>query len=283
MAKSSPEGGGEEQLGVRLHARLQMFVRRTLLDRRAATDRGQLRLRRLEGRAGREHAEDGDAGTRTRRLVQHLGPQWHPHVVRDRELETFAHHADDRHVIVTKLHAAAEHRWIAAEARAPHLVADHGDRWRRGLLVGLDQDAAHERRRAGNAEAGCGDLRDRDGTRIAAGGGAPGARTLRAGVQDDQVARDVAPGPKLRHRPQRVAPDDEVVQRARLVVVGRNVPVEDLDDAIARGQRQCGRQDQRQHLEDDRADADRERHGQPADNSEAGVLHEHPAAKLEVE
>ena len=219
-------GSREEQLGVRLHTRLEMFVRRTLLDRRAAADRGQLRLRRLEGRAGREHAEDGDAGTRTRRLVQHLGPQRHPHVVRDRELEAFAHHADDRHVLVAKLHAAAKHIRIAAEARAPHLVADHGDRWRRGLRVGLHQDAAHERRSAGHAKAGRGDLRDRDGTRIAAG--------------DDQVARDVAPGTKLRHRPQRVAPDDEVVQRARLVVIRRDVPVADLDDAIAGGQRQRG-------------------------------------------
>ena len=57
-------------------------------------------------------------------------------VVRDRELEAFAHHADHRRVLVAKLHGAAEHIGIAAEARAPHLVADHGDRWRRGLRVG---------------------------------------------------------------------------------------------------------------------------------------------------
>ena len=100
---------------------------------------------------------------------------------------------------------------------------------------------------------------------------------------DDQVARDVAPGTKLRHRPQRAAPDDEVVQRARLVVIGGDVPVADLDDAIAGGQRQRGRRQQRQHLEDDRADADRERHRQPADDGEARIPHEHPPAELEVE
>ena len=211
-----------------------MFVRGRQLDGRAAAERGQLRLRRLEGRAGREHAEDRDGGTRTRRLVQDVGPQRHPQLVRDGEREAFAHHADHRRVLVSELHGAAEHIGVAAEARSPHVVAEHGDRWRTGLLVGCNEDAAQERRTLGDAKAGGGDLRDLDGTRVAAG--------------DDQVARDVPPGAELRHRPQRAAPDDEVVQRARLGVIRRDVPVADLDDAIARGQRQRGIDEQRQHL-----------------------------------
>ena len=246
-----------------------MFVRGRQLDGRAAAERRQLRLRRLEGRAGCEHAEDRDGGTRTRRLVQDVRPQRHPQLVRDGEREAFAHHADHRRVLVSELHGAAEHIGVAPEARSPHVVPEHGHRWRTWPLVGCNEDAAQERRALGDAKAGGGDLRDLDGTRVAAG--------------DDQVAGDVPPGTELRHRPQRAAPDDEVVQRARLGIIRRDVPVADLDDALARGQRQRGIDEQRQHLEDDGADADRERHRQPADDGEARILHEHPAAELQVE
>ena len=126
-----------------------------------AAERGQLRLRRLEGRAGREQAEDGDAGARTRRLVQHLHPQRHPQLVRDRELEAFPHHADDRRVLVAELHAAAEHIGIAAEARAPHVVAEHGDRLaHRPARRPATRTRPRSGARAGDAEAGRGDLRD---------------------------------------------------------------------------------------------------------------------------
>ena len=126
----------EEQLGVGRHLRLQMFVRGRLLERRTAADRRQLRLRGLEGRAGSEHAEDRHRGTRTRRLVQAVGAQRHPQVVRDGEREAFAHHPDHRRVIVSQLHGAAEHIGVAPEARSPHVVTDHGHGWRIGPLVG---------------------------------------------------------------------------------------------------------------------------------------------------
>ena len=42
-------------------------------------------------------------------------------------------------------------------------------------------------------------------------------------------------------------------------------------------------EERRQDLEDDGADADREGHRQTTDNGEARILHEHPAAELEVE
>jgi len=65
--------------------------------------------------------------------------------------------------------------------------------------------------------------------------------------------------------------------------IRRNVPVADLDDALARGQWQRGKDEQGQHFEDDGPDADRERHREPADNGEARILHEHPAPELQVE
>ena len=99
----------------------------------------------------------------------------------------------------------------------------------------------------------------------------------------DQVARQVTPRPELRHGPQRAAPDVEVVQRAWLGTIRRDVPVADPHEAVALGQRQGRVHEDRQHLEDDRPDADRECHGQPGDHGEAWILHEHPPPELEVE
>jgi hypothetical protein len=218
---------------------------------------------------GREQAEDGDGGTRTRLLIQDVGPQRGPQLVRDGEREAFAHHPDHRRGVVTELHGVAEHIGVAAEARSPHVVPEQGHGWRIWPLVGGNEDAAQERLAVGDAKARGGDLRHFDGARVAAG--------------DDQVAGDVTPGTELRHRPQRAAPDDEVMKRALLEPIRRDVPVADLDDALAYGQRQRGRHQQRQHFEDHGADADGKRHRQAADDGQARVLDEHPAPELQVE
>ena len=102
-------------------------------------------------------------------------------------------------------------------------------------------------------------------------------------VRHDQVARHVTPRPQLRHGPQRAAPDAEVVQRALLGTMRRDVPVADLHEAVALGERQGRVHEDRHHLEDDRPDADRECHRQPGDHGEARIPHEHPTPELEVE
>src|SRR5687768_5266229 len=109
-----------------------MFVRPRLLDRCTATDRRQLRLRRVESHTGCEHAEYLYGWTRTRRMVETRRAQRSPEVVRDRECEAFAHHTDDGRGLGSKLHALAKHTRIAAEARSPDLIAEH--RHRRGTV-----------------------------------------------------------------------------------------------------------------------------------------------------
>ena len=249
--------------------RLKLRVGGGLLARETLPDRRQLRLRRVEGRAGREQAEHGDRRPGPRRMRVVDDAQRRPHLVRDRERETLAHHADDGHVFRPELHAPAEHSGVTPEPRPPDVVADHRDRRRTGALVGLHQHAPHERRAIRDAKGGGGDLGDLHGTGVS--------------LRHDQVARHVTPRPQLRHGPQRAAPDVEVVQRALLGTLRRDVPVADLHEAVALGQRQGRVHEDRHHLEDDRPDADRECHRQPADDGQAGILHEHPAAEFQVE
>jgi hypothetical protein len=239
------------------------------LDRGSTAERGQFRLRRLERRPWGEQPEnrDGRAGPRRRRHP--VGPQGHPQLVRDREGETLPHHADHRHVLVSELYGPAEHVRVAAKAHPPQVVTEHGDSRGAGLLVGWGKDTPQERRCSCHPKARGGDLGGLDGTRDA--------------ICGDQVAGDVAPCAELGDRAQRAAPDDKIVQDARLESVGRDVPVLDLDDALAGRQRQRRMHEQRCHLEDDRPYADRKRHRQPADDGQARILHQHPAPELQVE
>ena len=249
--------------------RLKLRVGGGLLARETLPDRRQLRLRRVEGRAGREQAEHGDRRPGPRRMRVVDDAQRRPHIVRDRKRETLAHHADDGHVFRPELHGPAEHSGVTPEPRPPDVVADHRDRRRTGALVGLRQHAPHERRAIRDAKGGGGDLGDLHGTGVS--------------LRHDQVARHVTPRPQLRHGPQRAAPDVEVVQRAWLGTLRRDVPVADLHEAVPLGQRQGRVHEDRHHLEDDRPDADRECHRQPGDDREAWIPHEHPAPELEVE
>jgi hypothetical protein len=260
--------GVPAQHRVRRDMRLKMCVSGGLLAGDTLPDRRHLRLRRVEGRARREQAEHGDRRPGPRRVRVVDGAQGRPHIVRDREREPLAHHADDGHVLGPELHASADHSRVASKPRPPDVVSDHRDRWCIGALVGLHQHAPHERRAIRDAKRGRGDLGDLHGTGVS--------------LRHDQVARHVTPGPQLRHGPQRAAPDVEVVQRAWLGTVCCDVPVANLHEPVALGQRQRWMHDQRQHLEDHGADADPERHRHAAHDGQAGILQEHPAAEFQV-
>ena len=50
-----------------------------------------------------------------------------PHIVRDRKLESLAHHADDGDVVGAQLHGPAEDRGVTSEPRLPDVVSDDRD------------------------------------------------------------------------------------------------------------------------------------------------------------
>ena len=200
-------------------------------------------------------------------MIETSGLERQPHVVRDRKLEALTHDADHREVLAAELDVTPEHVGVAAKPRAPHLVADHRDRRRRGLFVGLDQHAAHQRLTVGDAESRDAHLGDVDGTRIAG---------------HHEVAGRVAPRADVGHRAQRLAPLEEVVEDLVLVLVLHEVHALNLTEAIALRQRQRGMRGQAEDLVDDEADPDREGHRHAADDGQARILHEHTAAELDV-
>ena len=100
MPRSSPDGAGEEQLGVRLHTRLQMFVRGTLLDRRARPTVVSSACAVSRVAPGASTPKTVMPGPERGAWSSIVRPQRHPQVVRDRELEALAHHADHCRVLV---------------------------------------------------------------------------------------------------------------------------------------------------------------------------------------
>ena len=135
------------------------------------------------------------------------------------------------------------------------------------MFVRLVQYAAEHGTPRGDAEGGRGDLRRHLGPRAA--------------VRAHQVGARVAIGAEVRDRPCR-APELVVVQDAILVLEHLRIPALDPHDAIAVGERSFVRGMMRTS-EGDGAEPDAERHRQAADDREPGVLHEHPAAQLQVE
>jgi hypothetical protein len=71
-------------------------------------------LRGLRGCAGGEQGKDGNRGAGARLLIQNRSLERQPDVVRHRKLEALTHYANDRDVLVSELHGASEHVWIAA-------------------------------------------------------------------------------------------------------------------------------------------------------------------------
>jgi hypothetical protein len=261
--------GNREQLGVPHHLGLQVLVRVGEFPRRALAQRREFRLRLAERRAGGEPPEDGDGGPTERRVVKHVRAERRPRFVRDREREAVRHHAHHGGVRVPDLHGSPDDRGVGREARPPQVVAEDHHRRRTGPLVLRHEGAAQQRRRRGDAEPRRGDRRDLHRAGLA--------------VTPGEVARDVFPRPEVGHRPHRLAPDAEVVQRARLRVARLQVPVSQVHDAVALRQRQRGADEEHQHLKDDGADTDRERHCESADDRQSRILGQHPAAELEVE
>ena len=97
-----------------------------------------------------------------------------------------------------------------------------------------------------------------------------------------EVPARVAPGADVGQRAQRLLPLEEVVEDLFLLDVRRHVDAANFDQARALGQRQGGVGEEAHHLDDDDADPDREGHRQAADDRQAGILHEHPAAEFQV-
>ena len=87
---------------------------------------------------GASRAKTVIAGPERGVLIEDSGLERQPHVVRDRKLEALTHDPDHRGVLVSELHVASEHVWIAAKPRAPHVVANHRHGGRCGLFVGFE-------------------------------------------------------------------------------------------------------------------------------------------------
>jgi hypothetical protein len=258
-----------EHLRVRHHLGLQVLVRVWPLPGRSLAERRELRLRLAERRAGGESPEDGDAGSAAWRIVEHARAKRCPRVVRDRKREAVRHHAHHGGVRLSELHGPPDDLRVAREARLPHVVAKDHHRRRSGLLVRRHEGAAQQRRRRSDPEPRRGDRRDLHREDLP--------------VTPLEVACDVLPRPEVGHRPHRLAPDTEVVRRARLRVARLHVPVPQVHDAVALRQRQRGTDEQHHHLEYDDADPDGERHRESADDGQPRILDQHPAAELEVE
>jgi hypothetical protein len=188
--------------------------------------------------------------------------------VRHREGVPLRHHADDGREAGSDLDAAADDARIAAEPVLPHPVAEQHDRRRARALVGRFEHAAVARARRRDAERRCGDL----------GGG----DRLRAGVGTDEVRAGVAVRAEIGDGAKPAIPL-VVVQHAVLVLLHLQIPALDLHDAIPVGERELRAVDDAEHVEGDGAEPDAERHGQPADDGQSRILHEHPDAELQVE
>jgi hypothetical protein len=72
------------------------------------------------------------------------------------------------------------------------------------------------------------------------------------------------------------------VEDSLLLDVRLDVHAANLDQARALRQRQRRMDEQADDLEDDEPDPDREGHRQPADDRQAGILHEHAGAELQI-
>jgi hypothetical protein len=148
-------------------------------------------------------------------------------------------------------------------------VPDDDDGRRSGPLVRLDETPAHQRRDPRQPERRRADLGHLD--------------RLAAAIAGDQVALERAVRAKVPHGRQLRAPRGEVVRHVRLHPTPLRVPVLDRHDATAVRQRERRANDLRDHLESGRADPDRERDGESADERQPRVPQQHPEAELEVQ
>jgi hypothetical protein len=148
-------------------------------------------------------------------------------------------------------------------------VPDHGDGGRAGALVGVGERAAEERARGRDAERRGADLRH--------------VRRQRLAVARDEVALRQPVRPELRDRLQLGAPGGEVVQHARLRAPRGRVPALERHHAVGVGEGEPRGEHLAGELERARGHPDGEREGEPADEREPRVLHEHADAELEVE
>ena len=138
----APDADGEELIRhhrVRRDMRLNVRVCGGMLARDTLPHRRQLRLRRLQGGAGREQAEHRNRrpGSWGMRVVDNA--QRRPHIVRDREREALAHHADDGDVFRPELHGPAQHSGVTSKPRSPDVVSDHRNRRCIRARVGVRQ------------------------------------------------------------------------------------------------------------------------------------------------
>ena len=184
--------------------------------------------------------------------------------MRDRELESFRHHADDRRERVADLHGLPPRCTVAGEARPPHVVAEDDDRRRAGRFVAP--------RRARVRSAAVQKRRRKPDAVISATCNRP--RVVGAG---DQVARDVAIGAEVgdglsardaRRRSRRA------LAAPRCVAATSQFRISTMRSPPGSGS--VGFEEHRRHHEGDRADPDGERHRQPADDRQPRILHEHP-------
>jgi hypothetical protein len=239
-----------------------------MLRREALAERRQLCLRVLAGHPARDAPEDRDRGATARLHAGDIGAQRQPQLVRSGERVSFRHHTDDRREAVPELHAASDDLRVGVEAIRPQVVAEqhHGRSAR--TFVRFVEYATEQGTLGRDPERGRRDLRRNCGPR--------------ALVRTHKVDAGVAVGAHVGDRPHG-PPQLVVVQHAILFLERLRIPVLDLDDAIAVRQRQFRARQDVVHLEGDGTEPDAERHREATDDREAGILHEHSEAKLQVE
>ena len=211
--------GADHLLGQCQHAGLRLLgvvdrVALPQLARHAAPLRLHLRARR----AGREAAVHGqEVGAALAAAGIALRGERQDHVGgRSGEEEVGAEHAHDPPGLVVEANRRADDRTVAAEARPPQRVAEHGDRLGAGILVPRDEGAAERGPHAQQREAV---PRDEHA--------AQALRRSRAG----EVHAPGAQGRDFDERPAGRAVVEEVVDREeRLVAVGAGGP--DPDQAV---------------------------------------------------
>ena len=221
----------DDRLGVFQHLRPQVRVRLRKRRRRALSDHRQFRLRRRHRRARRQPSEDPQYRTRTARRRRRVHAERYPILMVHRKREALGHHADDRVVGGPEPDLLPKDGGVLPEARLPDVVADDDHPRRRVALIFGREKPSEQRGHPRHAKPARTHRRDAHHFRQ------PIARLQRRDVVLKRA--DLDDGRHL------IPPGHEVVERLLILVVLRDVPVLERDDAVPFVERQRGRQQSR--------------------------------------
>lgn len=223
-------------------------------------DERELGLCRRERRVAGQPAEHVDDRTLTAHVVRWPKAQRDPVVLAFGESESIGHHADHGVLDVAEPDPLPDDLRVGGESVLPLIPADHHDRQRTLALVPVDQGTSEHRRHAGDSECRSADLGNADGFHRA-------ARCDEIPC-DDAIGADIGDGFQL---PPRI----QVVQHARLRLIGGGVPVLDRHNPIAVLERQ-GSVDDGIESRGGCPTSDHNGDGESTGEREARIAHEHP-------